>query len=157
MDGKMSREDIKDGARGFAMDYCLNEEYPTGFSGYMAGFLKGYDFRQDEIDLLNGTVEEFKRIYGVQSAAIEKHSDQLKQLESQLLAQKTLNEVTVEYLEEKLKKAEGVISYYAGDDDSGASWLEPDNGLMYWTLWDDGACVGGDKARQYFSDKDDKT
>jgi|WetSurMetagenome_2_1015567.scaffolds.fasta_scaffold1357452_1 hypothetical protein len=51
-------------------------------------FLAGYDYQKTEIDLL---------------------TDQLKQLESQLLAQKTLNEVTVEYLEGKFKRAEEAL------------------------------------------------
>jgi hypothetical protein len=139
MNGKMSREDIKDGARGFAMDYCLNEEYPTGFSGYMAGFLKGYDFRQDEIDLLDEVTD-------IAAGEINSLTDQLKQLESQLLAQKTLNEVTVEYLDEKLKKAEELLSFYANGGNP--SWdVSEIRDLGYFT---------GKRARQYFSGKDGK-
>jgi len=42
-----------------------------------------------------------------------------------------------------------VIKYYRGSDDDETSWMEPDQHLMYWTLWNDGDCVGGKVADDF--------
>lgn len=47
------------------------------------------------------------------------------------------------------EKAVGVIKYYRGGDDDDTSWMEPDQHLMYWTLWTDGDNVGGKRAREF--------
>jgi hypothetical protein len=57
--------------------------------------------RQPEIDSLLTMIKLWEERNLENIKEIELLTNQIKQLESQLLAQKTLNEVTVEYLEEK--------------------------------------------------------
>lgn len=52
----------------------------------------------------------------------------------------------VSALIEEVLESRKVICFYSGDDDSEGSWMEPDEHLMYWTLWSDGDCVGGERA-----------
>jgi hypothetical protein len=38
------------------------------------------------------------------------------------------------------------VEYYSGNEDGETSWQEPDSFVPYWTLWDNGDCVGAEKA-----------
>lgn len=45
-------------------------------------------------------------------------------------------------------KQQEALKYYAGDEDGDSCWQEPDNFVPYWTLWENGDCVGADKANE---------
>jgi hypothetical protein len=141
MDGKMSREAL---AWAYANPIAskLDDDVECGSLRHqlVTAFLSGYDASQN--------IRPTKDDIADYSITIEYLTDKLKQLESQLLAQKTLTEVTVEYLEEKLKKAEGVIEFYSdGDGD-----------VLDWDRVNNPSCIQdrGKRARQYLSDKDGK-
>jgi hypothetical protein len=116
------------------------KEYQISHLSSRDSYLKIY---QDEINNMQDHHDsEIKLSQGIYYKLYQEHkslTNQLKQLESQLLAQKTLNEVTVEYLEEKLKKAENLLRVYYDMDCS-----------------DDNLTNNGYSTRQYFSDKDGK-
>lgn len=65
----------------------------------------------------------------------------------------------IEVLQAKLDKACVALEYYRGSDDDETGWQEPDNFVPYWTLWDNGDCVNGKRAREALQDirkKDEK-
>lgn len=59
------------------------------------------------------------------------------------------NPQAIQTLAENYLAALEVIKYYRGSDDDETSWMEPDQHLMYWTLWNDGDCVGGKVADDF--------
>lgn len=48
----------------------------------------------------------------------------------------------VEDLEAQVKVLMECLGFY-GDTDN---WMSPDHGVPYYTLWDDGSCIGAEKA-----------
>ena len=59
------------------------------------------------------------------------------------------NPEAIQTLAQNYLAALEVIKFYRGSDDDETSWMEPDQHLMYWTLWNDGACVGGKVADDF--------
>jgi hypothetical protein len=126
-------------------DYTMFiNEQPEGGFGW-----KFYDFEP-----AGSEMSAFKPIYislTPRQYEIDSLTDQLKQLESQLLAQKTLNE-------DKLKRADSVIEFYANLQ----NWLIGQYGNCEFCeirsdqspMDKDGNSVGGKRARDYLASRD---
>jgi hypothetical protein len=57
-------------------------------------------------------------------------------------------EVGCDEMNQQVQLLEDALKFYRGGDDDETAWLNPDNYVPYWTLWNDGDCVGGKVAEQ---------
>lgn len=96
--------------------------------------MNGYDFAAA---VLQGEIDAEKERYELALASSIRYGNKVFDLESQLHSANAKLAVVLE-----------ALKYYRGSDDDETSWMEPDQHLMYWTLWHDGDCVGGKVAAE---------